>query len=156
MNSFPEDASGPRNRTEFEKLRTRRNRLRAKAESIGKANWSMRALASGPGIQAVYVRNEFVDMALSGVQLVGDPSDRRLSVKEDRPPAARLITPRGAALRVFLTALFEAQARVRPGQQPGNTRPLASRPSGVNFQAERAIWRQLIAQNAQEAPSDAE
>jgi hypothetical protein len=83
--SFPEDASGPRNRTELEKLRTRRNRLRAKAESVGKANWSMRALASGPGIPAVYVRNQFVDMALLGVQLLGDPSDRRLSVKEDRP-----------------------------------------------------------------------
>ena len=88
------------------------------AESVGKANWSMGAIAGG-GIRAVWVRNEFVDMALSGVQLAGDPSDRRLSVKEDRPPAARLITPRGAALRVFLTALFEAQARVRPDR----TRP---------------------------------
>ncbi len=113
------------------------------AESVGKANWSTRALASGPGIPAVYVRNEFVDMALSGVQLAGDPSDRRLSIKEDRPPAARLITPRGAALRVFLTALFEAQARVRLGQHPGNTRPLASRPGGV------ISWIDLLASDAE-------
>jgi hypothetical protein len=51
---------------------------------------SLWALASRPGIPAVYVRNEFVDMALSGVQLRGDPSDRRLSVKEDRsrPPGS--------------------------------------------------------------------
>jgi hypothetical protein len=143
LDSFPVDASGSQNRTELAKLRKRRDRLRAKAASVGKATWSMRALASGPGIPAVYVRNEFVDMALSGVQLVGDPSDRRLSVKEDRPPAARLITPRGAALRVFLTALFEAQARTRPGQRPGNTRPLASRPGGV------ISWIDLLASDAE-------
>jgi hypothetical protein len=82
-------------------------------------------------------------MALSGVQLIGDPSDRRLSVKKDRPPAARLITPRGAALRVFLTALLEAQTRVRPGQQPGNARPLASRPGGV------ISWIDLLASDAE-------
>ncbi len=123
MDSFPGDASAPQSGTELAKLRKRRARLRAKAVSVRKANWSVRAIAGRPGIPAVWVRNEFVDMALSGVQLIGDPSDRKLSVKEDRPPAARLITPRGAALRVFLTALLEAQARVRPGQRPGNTRP---------------------------------
>jgi len=135
--------SEPSNRRELAKLRKRRDRLNAKAESVGKATWSMRALASGPGIPAVYVRNEFVDMALSGVQLLGDPSDRRLSVKEDRPPAARLITPRGAALRVYLTALLEAQTRVSPGQRPGNTRPLASRPGGV------ISWIDLLASEAE-------
>jgi hypothetical protein len=103
----------------------------------------MRALASRPGLPAVYVRNEFVDMALSGVQVRGDPSDRRVWVKEDRPPAARLITPRGAALRVYLTALLEAQARTRPGQRPGNTRPLATRPGGV------ISWIDLLASDAQ-------
>ena len=100
------------------KLRKRRDRLNAKAVLVGQATWSMGALVSGPGIPAVYVRNEFVDKALSGVQLRGDPSDRRLSVKDDRPPAARLITPRGAALRVFLTAFFRSSARrTRPGNK---------------------------------------
>ena len=112
------------------------------AESVGKANWSMGAVASG-GIPVVRVRNEFVDMALSGVQLIGDPSDRKLSVKDDRPPAARLITPRGAALRVYLTALLEAQTRVRPGQRPGNTRPLATRPGG------KISWIDLLASDAE-------
>lgn len=143
LNSFPEDASAPRTRTELARLRTRRRRLRAMAESVGKANWSMRALAGASGIPAVWVRNEFVDMALSGVQLIGDPSDRKLSVKQDRPPAARLISPRGAALRVFLTALLEAQTRVRPGQRPGNTRPLASRPGGA------VSWIDLLASDAE-------
>ena len=112
------------------------------AESVEKANWSMGAIASG-GISAVWVRNEFVDMALSGVQLLGDPSDRKLSVKQDRPPAARLITPRGAALRVYLTALLEAQTRVRSGQRPGNTRPLATRPGG------KISWIDLLASDAE-------
>jgi hypothetical protein len=111
-------------------------------ESVEKANWSMGAIA-GRGIRAVWVRNEFVDMTLSGVQLIGDPSDRKLSVKQDRPPAARLITPRGAALRVYLTALLEAQTRVRPGQRPGNTRPLAARPGG------KISWIDLLASDAE-------
>jgi hypothetical protein len=141
--SFTVHISESPNARELAKLRKRRDRLNAKAESVGKATWSTRALGGGPGIPAVNVRNEFVDMALSGVQLIGDPSDRRLSVKEDRPPAARLITPRGAALRVFLTALFEAQTRTRPGQRPGNTRPLASRPGGV------ISWIDLLASDAE-------
>ena len=111
--------------------------------SVGKATWSMRALAGASGIPPVWVRYEFVDMALSGVQLIGDPSDRKLSVREDRPPAARLISPRGAAVRVFLTALLEAQTRTRPGEQPGNTRPLASRHGGVSS------WIDLIATDAE-------
>lgn len=144
MNNLPEDAPGPRNRTERAKLRTRRNRLRAMAESVRQANWNMGNLANGPMHPVVVnVRNEFVDMKMSGVQLTGDPSDRRLSAKEDRPSAARLITPRGAALRVYLTALLEAQARVRPGQQPGNMRPLASRPGGVSS------WIDLLASGAE-------
>ena len=119
------------------------------AESVERANWSMGAVAGG-GIPAVWVRNEFVDMALSGVQLIGDPSDRKLSAKEDRPPAARLITSRGAALRVYLTALLEAQTRVRPGQRPGNTRPLAARPRG------KVSWIDLLASDAQPYGSEGE
>jgi hypothetical protein len=97
--NFAVHISEPPNGRALAKLRKCRDRLNAKAASVGRAAWSVRALASGPRIPAVYVRNEFVDMALSGVQLRGDPSDRRLSVKEDRPPAARLITPRGGAPR---------------------------------------------------------
>jgi hypothetical protein len=38
--------------------------------------------------------------------------------------------------------LLEAQARVRPGQHPGNTRPLASRPGG------KVSWIDLLASDA--------
>jgi hypothetical protein len=137
------DFSEPPSKGEAAKLRKRRDRLDAMRTSVGQATWSMRAIAGAPGMQTVNVRNEFVDMGLSGVQLRGDPSDRRLSVAEDRPPAARLITPRGAALRLFLTALFEAQSRTRPGQRPGNTRPLATRDGGMTS------WIDLIATAAE-------
>ena len=50
--------------------------------------------------------------------------------------------PRGAVLRVFLTALFEAQSGTRPGRHPGNKRPLASRDSGM------VSWVDLLASDA--------
>lgn len=127
---------------ELAKLRKRRDRLSRMARPVEKATRSMRAVAAESGISVVYVRTAFVHTGWSGVPLPGDPSDRRLPDKQDRPPAARLITPRGAVLRVFLTALFEAQARARPGQRPGNSRPLAARDGGG------ISWIDLLATDA--------
>jgi hypothetical protein len=42
----------------------------------------------------------------------------------DRPLLARLIASRGLALRLYLTALYEAQVRQRPGSLHTNDRPL--------------------------------
>jgi hypothetical protein len=42
----------------------------------------------------------------------------------DRPLIARLITPRGLAMRLYLTALYEAQVTQRPGSLHANDRPL--------------------------------
>lgn len=53
----------------------------------------------------------------------GDASDRLLPPPEERPPATRLASPRGIALKVFLTAAFVAQSR-SPGERPTNTLPL--------------------------------
>jgi hypothetical protein len=74
----------------------------------------------------------------------GDPSDRRLPDRADRPPASRLISPRGAALRFYLTALFEAQTRTSPGQRPGNNRPLEAGGDAIS-------WTDLLAPPAQRA-----
>jgi len=53
-----------------------------------------------------------------------DSSDRRLPARKYRPPATRLVSPRGAALRLYLTALAEAQTRAKAGTRPINHRPL--------------------------------
>lgn len=70
----------------------------------------------------------------------GDPSDRRLPPRRERPPATRLMSPRGIALKFYLTALFLAQTRL-PGRRPSNKRPLAD-PGQVS-------WIDLIATPAE-------
>jgi hypothetical protein len=133
------DFSDPPNDKERAKLRKRRGRLHAKAKSVMEATGAMRALVGGSGIAAVNVRYEFVDTGVPvSIQRRGDPSDRRLPDKEDRPPATRVMSPRGAALRVFLAALFEAQVRTRPG----NRLPLAAGGGGV------ISWIDLLASDA--------
>jgi hypothetical protein len=68
------------------------------------------------------VRPEFM-LRDEPAELPGDPSDRRLPPPQDRPPSTRLPSPRGIALRTYLTALFVAQSR-NPGTHPGNLLPL--------------------------------
>lgn len=140
MGGITVDFSEPPNDKERVKLRKRRDRLHAKEKSVMEATWAMRTLAGGSGIAAVNVRYEFVDTGVPvSIQRRGDPSDRRLPDKEDRPPATRIMSPRGAALRVFLAALFERQARTRPG----NRLPLAAGGAGV------ISWIDLVASDAE-------
>jgi hypothetical protein len=73
-------------------------------------------------------------------QAQGDLSDRLLPPRRERPPATRLTSPRGIALKVYLTALFVAQTR-SPGERPGNKMPLAD-PDTVS-------WIDLIATPAE-------
>ena len=67
----------------------------------------------------------------------GDLTDRLLPPRRERPPATRLVSPRGIALRLYLTALFVAQSRPA-GAVPGNTLPLADTDASVS-------WTDLIA-----------
>lgn len=143
MASITVDPSEPPNSRERAKFRKRRDRLNAMTKSVTEATLSMRTLANGSGIAEVYVRNEFVASGKpEGTPLHGDPSDRRLPDKADRPPATRIMSPRGAALRVLLAALFEAQARTRPGQHSGNKLPLAAGGDSV------ISWIDLLASDA--------
>lgn len=71
----------------------------------------------------------------------GDPADRLLPPKNERPPATRLVSPRGIALQLYLTALFIAQSRL-PGAVPGNKLPLADADAPVS-------WTDLIATTAE-------
>jgi hypothetical protein len=71
----------------------------------------------------------------------GNLADRLLPPKNERPPATRLVSPRGIALRLYLTALFIAQSRP-PGAMPGNKLPLADTDAPVS-------WTDLIATTAE-------
>jgi hypothetical protein len=82
------------------------------------------------------VRTEFA-MRREPAQPNGDLADRRLPPRSERPPATRLLSPRGIALRLYLTALFTAQSRL-PGARPGNRLPLANTDARVS-------WTDLIA-----------
>lgn len=73
-------------------------------------------------------------------------SDRRVPERPVRPPATRLLRSRGCTLQFFLTALFEAQCRTRPGRVAAdNTRPLKQA-------ADQASWVDLVGPDADTAP----
>jgi hypothetical protein len=73
-------------------------------------------------------------------------SDRRVPERRVRPPATRLLRSRGCTLQFFITALFEAQCRTRPGRVAAdNTRPLKQA-------ADQASWVDLAGPDADTAP----
>ena len=75
-------------------------------------------------------------------------SDRRVPEHAVRPPATRLLRSRGCALQFFLTALFEAQCRTRPGGvATANKRPLKPLPQA----ADQASWVDLVGPSADAA-----
>jgi hypothetical protein len=88
------DFSGSLSDKERLKLRKRRGRLHAMEESVIDATTAIRKLAAPSGIAWVNVRYAFVDTGVPvSIQRRGDPSDRRLPDKEDRPPATRIMSP---------------------------------------------------------------
>lgn len=100
--------------------------------------------SAGARLRTVKIREEFV---YQSEPPPGEPDDRAVPPREHRPPATRLISPRGAALRLFLIALFEAQAGTRAGAQPGNDRPVAATGSRIG-------WVDLLASDAQPRTGD--
>jgi hypothetical protein len=111
--------------------------------SVTKATDSLAELVTKSSFTEVLVRKDFVYQADAPP---GDWSDRKLPPRELRPPAAQLVSPRGASLRLFLTALFEAQARGRPGTHPANPRPLKAAGTGKS-------WLDLLASDARASMS---
>jgi hypothetical protein len=76
-------------------------------------------------------------------------SDRQVPERPVRPPATRLLRSRGCTLQFFLTALFEAQCRTRPGRvAAANRRPLKPQPQA----ADQASWVDLVGPSADTAP----
>jgi hypothetical protein len=82
------------------------------------------------------IRPEFA-MRAEPAEPRGELTDRLLPPRAERPPATRLVSPRGIALRLYLTALFVAQSRPA-GTTPVNRLPLADADAPVS-------WIDLIA-----------
>jgi len=101
-----------------------------------------RSVTTIRGHGGIRLRKEFV--CLREVTAVG--SDRRVPPPEERPPSTRLMGRRGVALRLALTALFEAHARTEPGDRPvSNMRPLSHAQTG------QVAWTDLLATSPDDA-----
>ncbi|WP_089014418.1 hypothetical protein [Micromonospora inositola] len=138
------DLTAPPSKAEREHLDVRVRRLYDAEDSYKKATANLAALAKSSTAGSpvanglVWVRDAFV---FRSQPAPGDWSDRKLPPKEFCPPAGRLVTPRGAALRLMLIALFEAQTRTKPGRRPDNPRPLQAA-------GDQIAWADLLATDA--------
>lgn len=145
--THPIDPDKPPSAAERKHLETRLRRLYDTEKSYVKARANLAAIATGSMSSSpvtkgeVRVRDTFV---YREGPAPGDASDRRLPMREYWPPAGRLANPRGAALRLMLIALFEAQARTMPGQRPDNPRPLQGKGNEIG-------WTDLLATDAKPA-----
>jgi hypothetical protein len=101
------------------RLDTRLRRLNSIGELDERVCGALENLAAGArsSFGKVAIRSDLVRRA---TPWDGPLSDRRLPPAKERPPTARLLSPRGTALRVYLLALFAAQIRSRPGAKPAN------------------------------------
>jgi hypothetical protein len=109
-------------------LEKRLRRLQKIAPEAARAKLSYARIPTGGQL---LIRRDFVarnDPADVG----GDWSDRALPPRHERPPASRLISPRGIALRFYLIALFVAQSR-SAGERPGNLIPINDRDAEVSW-----------------------
>ncbi|MGW9398699.1 hypothetical protein [Streptomyces sp. NPDC055642] len=109
----------PLSASERKRYEARRVKLEKSEAEVDKACAKFAEVETGRQLR---VRSEFMFRA-EPAELPGDPSDRRLPAPQDRPPSTRLPSPRGIALRVYLTALFVAQSR-NPGTYPSNPLPV--------------------------------
>jgi hypothetical protein len=119
------------------KLDRRLDRLAKIEDQVDEARESFDRIRSPRNLR---IRTEFAMRSEPAVPS-GDLADRLLPPRSERPPATRLVSPRGIALRLYLTALFVAQSR-RPGAVPGNKLPLADTDAPVS-------WIDLMATTSQ-------
>ncbi|MBB5856357.1 hypothetical protein ACFQ05_26125 [Amycolatopsis umgeniensis] len=105
------------------RLEKRLARLKATEQEVADRTAFLAGQVTKRAFTVVTIRNEFVRL---GHRPRSDASDRRAPERADRPPATRLISPRGISLRLYLTALFLAQGqeRNRAGTLPDNLLPV--------------------------------
>lgn len=130
------DSLHPPGDKERARLTKRLAKIEKMAPSIDMAAQKIGTLPRRP--KQLRIRPQF---AIREQPAPGEVSDRRLPPPADRPPATRIVTPRGIPLKFYLIALFDAQTR-RPGETPDNTHPLHPRKAG------EIGWTGLIASPA--------
>lgn len=81
--------------------------------------------------------------------IAGPVSDRQVPPRHQRPPSTRLIFPRGVTQAFYLTMLFVAQCKRRPGQKALVGRPIAE-PDPAN--PDVAPWTDLVMVPAERRP----
>lgn len=101
-----------------EHARKRLERLSVTERTIDGATASLKGSARWHDVR---IRARFVHQTKAAPD---DASDRRLPARHHRPPATRLLSASGIALRFYLIALCEAQLRTRAGETPTNRMPL--------------------------------
>ncbi len=117
------DFSRPPNQRQLTAWARRQDRLAALQESLEQAGTAFAALRAGKAHTAgeLKIRDGF-SYRVDGPAT--SSSDRKVPRREDRPPATRLATSHGAALRFELIALATAQACYRAGSRWHNPLPL--------------------------------
>lgn len=130
------------NKAERVQLGRRLTRLQTMHKSITQATDNMVGLAARkPKLTTVLIRRRFVRRSELAP---GEFSDRSLPPPSLRPPSTRIMSPRGAALRFYLTALFEAQtSAARPEAHPVSKRSLRGTHDDTG-------WDDLLASPAQD------
>jgi hypothetical protein len=141
LSDFSIDDFLPLRAAELVRLETRRAKLAKVAAEAAKAEQKVAEFGTR---QHLWIRRDFV-IRPEPANVLGDPSDRRLPARRDRPPATRLVSPRGVALRFYLTALFVLQAG-SPGRRPANKIPIDD--------PDKLSWVDLIATPAQRTGED--
>lgn len=126
---------------DIEKLQARLARLQLMERSVQTAVAVFKELTDPKGgLSSLRLRHGFAYLAKPDTK---ESSDRRLPPREERPPASRVMTPRGAALRLMLIALALNQGiSKRAGAKARNTRAIKARP-GAGYG-----WVDLLASSA--------
>jgi hypothetical protein len=123
-------------------LQRRLNRLVDMTPAISAATTALAALPGADKMSEVRIRHEFVwSRQPAPAQLA---SDRKAPPVAQRPPVTALMSATGITLKLYLVALFDAQARARDnGVIPTNPHPITA-----TDQTGRPGWTDLITTEA--------
>ncbi|MEU5874729.1 hypothetical protein AB0A73_24600 [Glycomyces sp. NPDC047369] len=126
----------PLSASERARLEARRVKLQKMRSSIEKASTALRQIPTADRLPPrLLVREAFARRTVPA-PATDRVSDRRPLPRQDRPPATRLVSPNGIALKTYLLAMYIAQTRPE-GRKTRNTIPIDAE--------DRVSWVSLLA-----------